>query len=159
MNALPSPKPNRRKRLALRFAVLVLAVSVLGAAYWFTRPPELVWWTSAEIGKTCCHVRALVPNDWKSNAPTGGFTSRGDYRFFFGPANRMPRWLRRIFRHDDEEARLTVYVGENDSLYRSHLRLTSGAIEVVQNRSRQQNQALRWIKSPDTKYTSLILLS
>src|ERR1051326_6151807 len=31
---LPSPKPNRRRRTALRFAVLVVSVSVLGAGGW-----------------------------------------------------------------------------------------------------------------------------
>src|SRR2546423_15612985 len=65
MNTLPSPKPSRRRRLALRFAVLVAAVSVLGAVYWFTRPPELIWWTSPEIGMTRLHLRMLIPNGWE----------------------------------------------------------------------------------------------
>src|SRR5258705_12871702 len=61
---LPSPKPNRRKQLVLRFAVLVAAVSVLGAAYWFTRPPELVWWRSPTIVDTQLNARILMPQGW-----------------------------------------------------------------------------------------------
>src|SRR5258708_21284057 len=72
--ALPPPKPNRRRRpygrpllgrLALRFAALVAAVSALGAAYWFTRPPELVWWRSQAIGKRGFHVKAQIPGEWR----------------------------------------------------------------------------------------------
>src|SRR5258707_2813632 len=71
--APPSPKLNRRKRpygrpllgrLALRFAALVVAVSALGAAYWFTRPPELVWWTSDPIKGFDHRLRLLIPNGW-----------------------------------------------------------------------------------------------
>src|SRR6266852_7895174 len=63
---LPSPKPNRRKRLALRFAVLVTAVSVVGAAYWFTRPPELVWWTTPPLGPLGKNrASVLIPRHWK----------------------------------------------------------------------------------------------
>src|SRR5690349_18639303 len=71
---LSSRPPSRRKRpygrpllgrLALRFAVLVAAVSVLGAAYWFTRPQELVWWRSPPWGKQGRHVRGLIPLGWE----------------------------------------------------------------------------------------------
>ncbi len=66
---LPSPKPDRRKLLALRFAVLIVAASVLGAAYWFTRPPELVWWRSPQIGNSRRHFQILIPQGWVVNLP------------------------------------------------------------------------------------------
>src|SRR5258708_19225276 len=69
MNALPSRKPNRRRRLALRFAVLVAAISALGAAYWFTRRPELVWWRSPEIDYSSRHVRILAPRALVAHNP------------------------------------------------------------------------------------------
>src|SRR5258708_22709059 len=69
MNALLAPKPNRRKRLALRFALLIVAVSALGAAYSFTRPPELVWVKSNHIGASGRHVRILVPHGGELKLP------------------------------------------------------------------------------------------
>src|SRR5258706_15570769 len=69
MDSLPSPKPNRRKRLALRFVMVVVAESALGTVYWFTRPPELVWWRSPDIDNTGHHAVLLVPRGWKLEEP------------------------------------------------------------------------------------------
>src|SRR5258708_33826912 len=94
---VPPHRPNRRKRLALRFAALAVAVCVLGAAYWFTRPPELVWWRGPAIGKTGIRVQVLIPQDWKLDSP-GATIKSGDtvafYKFFEADhAPRMLRWL------------------------------------------------------------------
>jgi hypothetical protein len=117
MNALPSPKPNRRKRLALRFAVLVAAVSVLGAAYWFTRPPELVWWRSPEIGKTGRHVKMLIPGGWELNTAESdlslenGSEWMADYSIL--PRDKRPELLRRILPRALEKAGLSIAVAHN----------------------------------------------
>ena len=66
----------RLRTHALRFAALVVAVSALGAAYWFTRPPELVWWRSPPIGKTAMRVCALVPKGWEVRTQFGSASER-----------------------------------------------------------------------------------
>jgi hypothetical protein len=92
---------SRSKRLALRFAVLVVAVSALGVAYSFTRPPELVWWTSPSIRETTRRLRVLIPNGWKASwervldsAPGGDWL----YTARFTPVDNRPTWLRRMFK-------------------------------------------------------------
>src|SRR6266849_1207673 len=97
---LPSPKPNRRKRLALRFAVLVVAVSTLGAAYWFTRPPELVWWRSPGIGKTGLHLRCLVPLHWQRVSRDR--MGQNFAIFNFVPVDKRPRVIRLIVPRSSE---------------------------------------------------------
>src|SRR5258707_9719425 len=107
--APPSPKLNRRKRpygrpllgrLALRFAALVAAVSALGTAYWFTRPPELVWWRSPEIAETGWHYRALMPCGWEETPPLStGHTDMWNCRAIFLPVDRRPKFIRWIFSH------------------------------------------------------------
>src|SRR5947208_14806305 len=74
MIALSSPKPKRLRRLALRFVLVVAAVSVLGSAYWFTRPPEMIWWRSPEIGKTGLYVHLLIPSGWERDPKFGYVT-------------------------------------------------------------------------------------
>ncbi len=133
-------------------------IAAIAATYYLTRPPALVWWTSPPIGNSGRHVLALIPNGWKHNAPEGGFRQHGDYRWFFGPVGHTPLWLRWILRRQDEQARLVVYIGEDRRLYGSHLRLSLGAIEVFQNRIRNENQAMRWIESPDSKLTAVMIL-
>src|SRR5204863_8525229 len=64
MNALPSPKRNRRNGPTLRFASLVAAVSALGLAFWLILPAQFVWWTSPPIGRTGLQLHALVPRGW-----------------------------------------------------------------------------------------------
>src|ERR1043165_9164146 len=103
---LPSPKRNRRKRLALRFAVLVAAVSVLGAAYWFTRPPELVWWRSPTIGKTGLHLRALIPSGWETDAEDN--ISDNSAQFTFRPVDKRPFLVSRLLGSREERAWMTV---------------------------------------------------
>src|SRR5258708_6259075 len=105
---LPSAEPNRRKLPALRFAVLVVAVSALGAAYRFTRPPELVWWTSPTPDKEGKRTRALVPTGWEmriSQPRPGRFTV---VRYEFYPADRRPALLRSIFPAVRENAWVSI---------------------------------------------------
>jgi hypothetical protein len=114
MNALPSPKPNRRKRLAIRFAALVVAASALGAAYWFTRPPELVWWTSPSIGKTGLHARVLIPSGWELIGPA--MHSDGhklDDLYIIMRGDKRPSLLRRLLPTSSEGvAGMTVHIQE-----------------------------------------------
>jgi hypothetical protein len=110
---LPSPKPNRRKRLALRFAFLVAAVSVLGAAYWFTRPPELAWWRSPEIRGEKGHVLALIPQGWETPVPLDAGTEmsgRWEAAYRFVPVDRTPKFLRWISATHKETAEMVIYV-------------------------------------------------
>src|SRR6266567_1256957 len=96
MNALPSPEPNRRKRPALRFAALVAAVSAMGAAYWFTRPPELVWWRSNPIDDAGHRVKVFVPGDWREHQPS-------PRRFYSGMGNGL--WTELISRIEPSDTR------------------------------------------------------
>jgi hypothetical protein len=98
---LPSPKPRWRKRLVLRFAVLVAAVSVLGAAYWFTRPPELVWWRSPYVGTSTRYVRTLIPTGWEVNGVKSDPSRRksgGQSSYYtMVPVDNRPGVLRTLF--------------------------------------------------------------
>jgi hypothetical protein len=110
---LPSPKPNRRRRLAVRFAALVVAVSVLGAAYLFTRRPELVWWSSPLIGKTGLRVRALLPVDYKvtvSNYGSAVTDSDLSLHYSFIYSDHMPRILRRILAQHPDLPRVSILI-------------------------------------------------
>src|SRR2546425_13102866 len=101
MNDLPSPKTDRRKRLGLRFTVLVLAVAILGAAYLFTRTPELVWWTSPPLGDSGHHVRVLVPQGWKTISPIDpGTETVTEWRNYWRlvPIDTRPAFLRWMHR-------------------------------------------------------------
>src|SRR6266852_7048941 len=96
---LPSPKPNRGKRLALRFAVLVAAVSALGAAYWFTRPPELVWWRSPDLHGSHHRLMVLIPNGWRLDDSTnieGDFQGFWEALYGFTPVDSRSGWLQRF---------------------------------------------------------------
>jgi hypothetical protein len=115
---LPSPKPNRRRRpygrpslgrLALRFAVLVVAVSALGVACSFTRPPELVWWRSPQIYSTGRRIRVLVPNGWSlhDSYPDGDTMTHYNIK----PHERArPRWLEWFGLLQEEDSNLEVLV-------------------------------------------------
>src|SRR5258707_4280831 len=109
---LPSPKPIRRKRLVLRFAVLVAAVSALGASYWFTRPPELVWWRSPEIGKTGLRVRVLIPTNWHMNVPLISELRKGEggANYSMSPVDARPRVIRLLFPRHSEAAKLGLNI-------------------------------------------------
>src|SRR6266852_1420016 len=118
---LPSFKPNRRKRIALRFAVLVTAVSVLGAAYWFTRPPELIWWRSAPIGKSGRHVKALIPSGWgieEESSSTIDLTGTSLLSYVAYPSDKRPAFLRRILPRRQEVAALLIFI--NSDIGRNH---------------------------------------
>lgn len=96
MNTLPTPKPARKRRWPLRLAAFALAGSALFAAYWFTRPPELVWWRSPAIGSPGRHIRVLAPPEWEM-VPIANITPKptmlaAAYRL--SPADRAPIFLR-----------------------------------------------------------------
>src|SRR5882724_4971573 len=99
---LPSPGPNRRKRFALRFAALAVAVAALGAAYWFTRPPELVWWRSPAFGKRGSRVRVLVPSGWELDPRDESKAHTVEYEFL--PKDSRPLLLRKLFPPQLEDA-------------------------------------------------------
>ena len=113
MNALRFPERNRRKRLALRFAVLAAAVSVLDVAYWFTRPPELVWWRSPPLGIHGTRVRLLIPGTWDVEQPMhGGDMLKGHwitYRWFL-PEDHRPAFLKRIFPMKSPLGKDAIYI-------------------------------------------------
>ena len=98
----PSRKPNRRKRFALRFSVLVVAVAALGAAYWFTRPPELVWWRSSKLDNTGRRVHVLVPAGWVPESKRiSSYSARYEIQEVdFHPVDRRPAWLKSIIRYN-----------------------------------------------------------
>jgi hypothetical protein len=107
---LSSPKPNRGKRLALRFAALVLAVSALGAAYWFTRPPELVWWRSEAIGKTGRHVHVLIPQGWSKQMEAFPAIREWQEWEFGAWEDRRPRFLRWLLPDAREHGELSIII-------------------------------------------------
>jgi hypothetical protein len=108
---LPSPKPNRQKRLALRFTVLVAAVCALGAAYWFTRPPELVWWRSDTMRGFNHSVKLQVPNGWEVAAFMPAYDSEEMKRFGYVlmvAVDRRPELIRRLLPDKETECYLIV---------------------------------------------------
>lgn len=118
---LPRPKPNRRRRIAARVAILVVAVSALGAAYWFTRPPELVWWTSPKIGDSGLRLKVIFPSGWvltpSPNNPSAASQAPGRhpewaYWFQMSPVDGTPSYLRWIFPYKPEQADLTIIFGQ-----------------------------------------------
>jgi hypothetical protein len=133
---LPSPKPNRRKRLALRFAALVVALSALGAAYWFTRPPELVLWRSALVGNSGNRIRLLIPTGWKMSRgvsyerPVGRFT-----QFGAGPIDSRPYLIRRFIPACVEEGDLLILICENLTRVKTSRSGPQNIEESVQDRT------------------------
>jgi hypothetical protein len=115
---LPSPRPNRRRRLALRFAAFVVAASALGATYWFTRPPELVWWRSPPIGSASRRVQVLIPNGWDGVRASRERWQRNNWttQYAIFAVDRMPGFLRRIFPRKTEEASLEITVIQNGTI-------------------------------------------
>src|SRR5882672_3359877 len=97
---LQFPRPSSRKRLFVRFATFVVVLFVLSAAYWYTKPQELRWWTSPAIGVNGRHFRLLIPNGWKLQMPVNPRQNSdgeqyADYRFV--PIDRRPDFLRNVF--------------------------------------------------------------
>jgi hypothetical protein len=111
---LSSSKTNRRKRLALRFVGPVVAVSVLGAAYWFMRSPELVWWRSPAVDITGRKVRMLIPEGWKPTFARIKMDGKSDFengaRFHFEPS-AGPRWMKWLARPKERQAILVIVTG------------------------------------------------
>jgi hypothetical protein len=149
---LPSPKPNRRKRLAVRLAVLVGAVSVLGAAYWFTRPPELVWWWSPEIWDTNVRVYVLVPQGWEEEPSSNASISperTWSASYKLASADRRPELIKRIFPRTQETTSLIIRVYRR-SADTTDMRDT-GIRKTIDPRPFHASEAVRVIISPDAK--------
>jgi hypothetical protein len=108
---LTYPKPNRRRRLVLQFAALVVAVSALGAAYWFTRPPELVWWRSPVHSDRGIRVRVLTPCGWRFEDLGSSDDGMGmETQYVFTPVDERPAVLRWFLPQKCDNAQLTVFV-------------------------------------------------
>jgi hypothetical protein len=87
-----------------------MAVSALGAAYSFTRPPELVWW-SETIGDTKQRVRLLMPVNWEANAPMHHDQAGPGLDYFvICPVDRRPRFLGHFLHRPEDGAYITVTV-------------------------------------------------
>ncbi len=115
---LPSPKPGHRKRLALQFVVLVVAVSVLGAANWFTRPPELVWWRSPELAGTGRRLSMLIPSGWTINQVKSRSLTSGrhkDYSFVLELVDQRPEFMRDFVAGPQRSCELEGYLSNERS--------------------------------------------
>ena len=128
-----SDKPGQvRRRLALRLLVAIVAISALGAAYWFTRPPELVWWKSPAIGKSKRHVRVLIPRGWNLIPPDdyfGDTKSNPLLNYNLVPSDDRPKLLGMILPYDDEEAIEMVSIQlESPEHVRGWSHLTNGIL-------------------------------
>jgi hypothetical protein len=113
---LATPKPNRRKHIAVRFAILVVAVSALCAAYWFTRPPELVWWTSPPIGNTRKRLTIRIPYSWDvvPNRLGPTFAQGPPYYVLLRYKDHVPRFVRLVFPRHLELTGLGVTIDPRD---------------------------------------------
>jgi hypothetical protein len=126
-----------------------VAVSVLGAAYWFTRRPELVWWTSPEVGKTGRHVRVLIPTNWHMNVPLISEVRKGDggANYFMSPVEGRPKVIRLLFPRNSETAKVginVIYSKAEKTLWFKH---DSGIFSYCWPRGK--HIADRYISSPD----------
>jgi hypothetical protein len=156
MNALPSPKPDRRKRLALRFAVLAAAASVLGAAHWFTRPPELVWCRRLPIRAANRTARVLVPQGWAIHLPLDtGYQSRDGWTqtYYISPVDSRPGILRWILRFRFETAAVVISV---QSRRRRSLHDDVGKATSRINQAGQPYKAARLVVRPDESVSAHI---
>jgi hypothetical protein len=111
---------NRRRRIGIWITGLA-AIAAIAAAYLLTRPPPLIWWTSAPIGGSRLHLRVMVPNGWAlfaspenpsiANAQPG---HRPEWAYWYQltPVDRTPAFLRWIFPRKPEIADLTIIYGQ-----------------------------------------------
>lgn len=106
---LPAPKPTRKRRRPRRLAAFALAGSALFAAYWFTRPPALVWWKSPALMATQRSLRLQLPGGWRFEPTQSGNAQRFSL-FVFMPVDRRPRLLKWLLPAHEEPALLTVLV-------------------------------------------------
>ena len=105
----------RRQVFALRFAVLVAATSVLWAAYWFTRPPELVWWSSPPIGGTGLRVHTLVRSDMEETKPMGIKVEGLFQMHLWRPVDSRPKFLRRLLPKQQEKISMIQLIVEGQN--------------------------------------------
>jgi hypothetical protein len=120
---LTPPKPNRRKRLALRFAWLVVAVTLLSATYWFARPQQLRWWTSPVFVSSGNRVRLLLPHGWDISicGTVGGPDGLYQELYEIIPKDNRPSFLRRLFPDALSPPHLALEAGCEVDSRREHL--------------------------------------
>jgi hypothetical protein len=102
----------RRRRAGMWIAGLAV-IAAIAATYRFTRPPELVWWTSPAIGNTGRHVRVLVPQGWEAGAPID-LQSQTDLVWYRNceliPTDHRPMFLSRLLPRNQEHAVLAIRI-------------------------------------------------
>src|SRR5437016_11833829 len=69
--------------------IALLLVVVIALTYRLTRPPELVWCKSPQLGEPHLRARLLVPNDWRIDIEQ---TSTDSVTFVAAP-EQAPAWL------------------------------------------------------------------
>src|SRR5437867_5417831 len=92
---ISSHVPNRSRRLAVRFAILLTAVA-LGGTYLLSPSPELTMWTSLPVGKSSKRVRVLVPKGRIASGPQNMMRGMACDDYMFMPRDRMPKLVRMI---------------------------------------------------------------
>ena len=83
----------------------------MATAYQLTRPPELVWWRSPEIGNSGRHTRILVPHGWELQLPLdAGTQTKTEWQAYYryDLIDRRPRILRRFFPASTERCGMTI---------------------------------------------------
>ncbi len=100
----------RRKRAGMWIAGVAVIASI-AASYHLTHPPELVWWTSPEIGTTGRQVRVRIPQGWDGpNLDTIQVGAELCTLYMFRPVDRRPGLLRQLIPHRSEDADLDVRI-------------------------------------------------
>jgi hypothetical protein len=104
---------NRRMRAGVWIAGLTV-IAAIAATYLLTRPPELVWWSSPEVDRSRCHVRALIPFGWEPLSPFGPVkATNGNWQavYNFGLLrDRRPALLRWISRPHRQASLISIVV-------------------------------------------------
>lgn len=157
MNAIPSSKPNRRNWLALRFALIVVTLSALGAAYWSSRPSELVWWTSPPIAGSGQRARVLIPRGWELDNLDDDWHGDGARyaQYSIRPVNRTPWFLRWLFRARQVDSALEV----TDCKATVDLHAAVGNYicgKLVFFKSENPPRSWRWVQSENAKTVAMV---
>src|SRR5258708_1937748 len=150
---LPPLKPNRRKRFARRFAVLVAAVSVLRATYWFTRPPELVLYISPSLDPKGTRLELRLPRGWRLDRIDLGTAEEHDSMLMFNALPSMP-WIpvsvRRWLHIEEPIAQLIVHWDYSEPGMEDFDEIDDGGRETGRFsalRSRRISQTKSWLIS------------
>src|SRR5262245_35010085 len=95
----PPPKPTRRRKW-LPWLALPAMAAILPIAYYLTRPPELVWYTTPPLGDAGHRLKVRVPYGWKLLSPSAAkLRTYGTVReasCTFAPIDTRPRYLARF---------------------------------------------------------------